>query len=401
MDDKKIKRNKVSTYNILSCFLNNKLLSAPQIAKEMDLSLPTAGKIINGLLEKGLIKNAGKLDQGEGRPPMLYTINPEVGYFIGVDIKQSYIRIGLIDFAGELILIKNIIYNYQNTSKSFDEFCTIINQFIKDSKINTTSIINIQINISGRVNHRKGISHTMFSFLEDPISEILEYKLRHPITIENDTRAMFYGELYKGCVKGQKNIIYINLGWGLGSAIMSNGEIVCGKSGFAGELGHFYAFDNEILCHCGKKGCLETEVSGSALVRICKEEIANGKQSILTEKVINNPDSLGLDDILGAIENEDLFCIELMESIANKLGIQLANLINLLNPELIIIGGKLSRAGDYLLLPLKMALKKYTLNLVNKNCKIMLSSLKEEAGIVGACYLARCNYLKELKNKYE
>lgn len=397
MSEKKSKKTKVSSFALLSHFLNNDNLSIPQIAKEMDLSLPTTGKLVNELLEKNYIYNVGKLEQGEGRPPMLFSINPEIGYFLGIDIKQNYIRIGLINFAGTIISIKNIPYNYRNTQQSLDELCSIINIFVRESKINTTLIINIQINISGRVNPVHGISHTMFSFLDDPISEVLEYKLGHPVTIENDTRSMFYGELYKGCIKDQKDIIYINLGWGLGSAIMINGNIVKGKSGFAGELGHFYAFENEILCHCGKKGCLETEVSGSAFCRICKEEILKGKQSILSEQVIKNPDSLTLDEILQAIENEDLLCIEIMEGIATKLGKELANLINLLNPELIIIGGSLSKTGDYLLLPLKVALKKYTLNLVNKDSKILLSNLKDEAGIIGACYLARCNYLKELK----
>lgn len=401
MSEKKSKKTKVSSFALLSHFLSNETLSIPQIAKEMDLSLPTTGKLVNELLEKNYIYNVGKLEQGEGRPPMLFSINPEVGYFLGIDIKQNYIRIGLINFAGTIISIKNIPYNYRNTQQSLDELCSIINVFVRESKINTTLIINIQINISGRVNPVHGISHTMFSFLDDPISEVLEYKLGHPVTIENDTRSMFYGELYKRCIKDQKDVIYINLGWGLGSAIMINGSIVKGKSGFAGELGHFYAFENEILCHCGKKGCLETEVSGSAFCRICKEEILKGKQSILSEQVKKNPDSLTLDDILKAIENEDLLCIEIMEGIATKLGKELANLINLLNPELIIIGGSLSKTGDYLLLPLKVALKKYTLNLVNKGCKIMLSTLKDEAGIVGACYLARRNYLKELKEKYE
>lgn len=211
MNKEKNKKLKVSLYSLLSYFLNNKTLSIPQIAKEMALSLPTAGKMINELLERNYIINVGKLEQREGRPPMLFSINPQVGYFIGIDIKQNYIRIGLIDFAGEIKSIKNINYNYKNTQESLDELCSIINQFVRESQINTTLIINIQINISGRVNPVHGISHTMFSFLDDPISEVLEYKLGHPVTIENDTRSMFYGELYKGCIKEQKDIIYINL----------------------------------------------------------------------------------------------------------------------------------------------------------------------------------------------
>lgn len=108
MDEKKNKKTKVSSFALLSYFLSNETLSIPQIAKEMDLSLPTTGKLVNELLEKNYIHNVGKLEQGEGRPPMLFSINPDVGYFLGIDIKQNYIRIGLIDFAGTIILIKNI-----------------------------------------------------------------------------------------------------------------------------------------------------------------------------------------------------------------------------------------------------------------------------------------------------
>ena len=108
--------------------------------------------------------------------------------------------------------------------------------------------------------------------------------------------------------------------------------------------------------------------------------------------------SVDLDDIIQAINNEDLLCIEIIEEIATKLGRQVANLVNLLNPELIIIGGSLSKTGDYLLLPLNVAIKKYTLKMVNKDLNIALSTLKDEAGIVGACYLARCNYLKNLRD---
>lgn len=138
MNKEKNKKLKVSLYSLLSYFLNNKTLSIPQIAKEMALSLPTAGKMINELLERNYIINVGKLEQREGRPPMLFSINPQVGYFIGIDIKQNYIRIGLIDFAGEIKSIKNINYNYKNTQESLDELCSIINQFVRESQINTT-----------------------------------------------------------------------------------------------------------------------------------------------------------------------------------------------------------------------------------------------------------------------
>lgn len=304
----KNRNTKVELSDVLTYFIDHQQVSIPEIARQMNLSIPTITKIIYELLDKNYIYSTGKLEQGEGRPPTLYTINPDVGYFIGVDIKHTYIRIGIIDFSGDIKTIENLPYNIENTEKSLDKLCMLILGFIKKSQINSTLIISIQINISGRVNPVLGISHTMFSFLEDPISEVLEYKLGHPVTIENDTRSMLYGEIYKGEISEEKDVIYINLGWGLGSALMVNGQIVKGKSGFSGELGHFYAFENEILCHCGKRGCLETEVSGSALYRMCIEEIRKGKQSILTEKVTNDLKSLTLEDIISAINKEDVLC---------------------------------------------------------------------------------------------
>ena len=100
----------------------------------------------------------------------------------------------------------------------------------------------------------------MFNFEERPLADILHEKIGIPVSIDNDTRAMAYGEMLKGVVKGDKDIVFINLSWGLGSALIFDGKIYTGHSGFSGEFGHFSVFDNEIICHCGKKGCLETEV---------------------------------------------------------------------------------------------------------------------------------------------
>ena len=160
-----------------------------------------------------------------------------------------------------------------------------------------------------------------------------------------------------------------------------------GKSGFSGEFGHVNVFDNEILCHCGKKGCLETEASGSALHRILLERIGSGESSILSKRTAENPPTL--DEIITAVNKEDLLCIEIVEEIGQKLGRQIAGLISIFNPELVIIGGTLSSTGDYIVQPIKTAIRKYSLNLVNKDATVTVSKLKDKAGVVGACMLAR------------
>ncbi|GAE86235.1 transcriptional repressor of MalT and manXYZ operon [Bacteroides reticulotermitis JCM 10512] len=200
---------------------------------------------------------------------------------------------------------------------------------------------------------------------------------------------MTYGEYMQGHVKGEKDIIFVNISWGVGIGIIIDGKVYTGKSGFSGEFGHVNAYDNEIICHCGKKGCLETEASGSALHRTLLERIKNGESSILSTRITDEDNPITLDEIIDSVNKEDLLCIEIVEEIGQKLGKQIAGLINIFNPELVIIGGTLSLTGDYITQPIKTAVRKYSLNLVNKDSAIITSKLKDRAGIVGACMLAR------------
>ena len=379
-------KNALIKKRIITHYIYNGSSTITDLSKELDLSVPTITKFIYEMCEDGYINDYGKLETTGGRHPSLYGLNPESGYFIGVDIKKFSINIGLINFKGDMIELKmNIPYKFENTSEALEELCKLISNFIKKTGINTEKIMNICINISGRVNPDSGYSFSMFNFSERPLAEILTEKIGRPVCIDNDTRAMTYGEYMQGCVTGEKNIIFVNISWGLGIGIIIDGKIYTGKSGFSGEFGHINVFENEILCHCGKKGCLETEASGSALHRILLERINSGENSILSNRINIKGDALTLDEII----KEDLLCIEIVEEIGQKLGKQIAGLINIFNPELVIIGGTLSLTDDYIAQPIKTAIRKYSLNLVNQDSAIMLSKLRDKAGIIGACMLAR------------
>ena len=383
-------KNALLKKKIITHYIYNGSSTITDLAKELDLSVPTVTKFISEMCEEGYINNYGKLETSGGRYPSLYGLNPESGYFIGVDIKKFAINIGLINFKGDMVELKmNIPFKSENTSEALEELCKLILQFIKKVDIDNDKILNININVSGRVNPESGYSFSQFNFEERPLAEVLTEKIGFRVTIDNDTRAMTYGEYMKGCVKGEKDIIFVNVNWGLGIGIIIDGKIYTGKSGFSGEFGHTNVFDNEIICHCGKKGCLETEASGSALHRILIERIQNGESSILSNRILSKDNVLTLDEIIASVNKEDLLCIEIVEEIGQKLGKQIAGLINIFNPELVIIGGTLSLTGDYITQPIKTAVRKYSLNLVNKDSAIMTSKLKDKAGIVGACMLAR------------
>ena len=383
-------KNTIIKKNIITHYIYNGSSTITDLSKELDLSVPTVTKFIAEMSEEGYIKEFGKLETSGGRHPILYGLNPDSGYFIGVDINKFSVNIGIINFKGDTVRLKmNIPFKFDNKEESLEELIDIINRFVSQSEVDKDKILNICINISGRVNPETGYSHSMFNFTEEPLADVLSERIGLPVCIDNDTRAMTYGEYIQGCAAGEKNILFVNVSWGLGIGIIIDGKIYSGKSGFSGEFGHISIFDNEILCHCGKKGCLETEASGSALHRFLIQRIDSGAASILSKRVKAVGKAVTLEEIIEAVNKEDQLCIELTEEVGKKLGRQVAGLINIFNQELVIIGGTLSCTEDYILQPLKTAIRKYSLNLVSKDSEVKLSKLKERAGVVGACMLAR------------
>lgn len=380
----------ITQKRIITYLMHNHSSTIPDLAKDIDLSIPTVTKFVMELVEEGYIVNYGKQETSEGRPPNLYGLNPDSAYMVGVDIKASCLNIGLMNFTGDMIDIQmGIKCRLENTLEGLEELTCHICNFVEKHQNIREKILQVGVNISGRVNPEEGYSFSMFNFEERPLAEILTEKIGIPVSIDNDTRAMAYGELLKGVVKGEKDVVFINLSWGLGSAFIIDGKIYTGRSGFSGEFGHFNVFDNEIICRCGKKGCLETEVSGSALHRILCERVKNGQTSILSKRILTGDAPLTLEEIVEATNREDILCIELVEEIGRKLGRYLAGLINLFNPELVVIGGTLALTEDNILQPIKTAIRKYSLNLVSKDSAVVLSKLQAKAGVVGACLLSR------------
>lgn len=372
---------------ILNYFVANGNSTIQELAKEVNLSVPTVTKALGELLNVGYINEYGKQETGEGRHPTLYGLNPNSGHFVGVEIKEGFVNLGMINFRGDLVNIENDKpCRIDNTMESIEELCELVKQFIDKSGVNKDKVLNVLFSISGRVNAKSGYSHTIYNFTEQPLTTLFSEMLNYPASIENDTRAYAFGEYMVGNVNGERDILFINASWGLGLGIIINGKLYSGRSGFAGEIGHMHLYNNEILCHCGKKGCLETEASGRALYRIVKERIKAGESSSLTKTKGND---FTLEDIIDAVNAEDPLCIDVVERIGYAIGETVANLINVFNPELVVIGGMLARTGIFLQQAVNASVRKYTLNLVNKDTRLCLSKLNERGGIIGACLLAR------------
>lgn len=378
---------------ILNLCIKGSGFSLADLAKELDTSIPKISRIVTELLDMGYLADLGKQESASGRRPSIYGLNPGAGYFVGVDVGQDSLTIAVTDFPGRVVHFEHDVpYRLQNTEESVLGLCSKVIEIISKARIDRTRVRSYGVNLTGRVNHETGYSYTYFISEEKPIRSILEQGFGKTVSVENDSHGMAYGEYMSGIAGDAGNILFLNVGWGLGMGMVLDGKLFYGKSGFSGEVGHFPMLDNNQICRCGKIGCLETGASGLALHRLVKERIKEGQPSLLTEKM-DNDGELTLNDILDAVQKEDVTAIECVEEIGATLGRAVAGLINIFNPDIVIIGGRLSAAERYLMPPLKIAVNKLSLNLVNNDTVIKVSRLGLRAGAIGASLLAKSRML--------
>ena len=382
-------KNSQQKKQILQLCINEGNFSLADLSKELNLSIPTTTRLTEELIESGFIEDLGKQDTNGGRRPSIYGLRSSAGYFVGTDIGRSTVSICITDFKGNPVAFyPDLPFKAESSEASFRALCKLIKTQISKSGIQPDCILAHGVNLSGRVNNETGYCFTYFIGEDQPIASLLEDELNTPVFLENDSRAMTYGEYLCGGSHGEKDMLFLNVTWGLGMGMVIDGKLSYGKSGFSGEIGHFPMMNNGQICHCGKTGCLETAASGSAAHRIVVEKLEAGQRSLLSDK-FKKGEEITLVDILNAAMEDDVLAIEAIEEIGTNLGRAIAGLINIFNPELVVIGGKVASVQDYLLLPIKSAVQKHSLSLINKDTKIKISKLVDKAGAIGACMLSR------------
>ena len=391
--DKKDNKNSLLKKTILHLCIQNGEYSIASLSEQINSSVPTVTKLIGELMDEGFMIELGKSGTSGGRRPSIYGLNPDAGMFVGLDIRHSHVSIAVTDFKGGLISFQdNISFTFEPDENCIHRVAHSLRTFFSEKDLDWNKVLGMGISVAGRVNPKTGYSN-LYSFdPERPINKILSEDLDIPVVIENDSRAMTYGEYLAGAVKKEKNVLFINVSWGLGMGMILDGHLYYGTSGFSGEFGHFPLLDNDQICRCGKIGCLETGASGSALVRLITEQLRAGRASSLSQ-TFKKEGKVNLNDIFKAIQEEDILTIESIEKIGSNLGRGLAGLINVFNPQLVVIGGKLSLAGDYLILPIRSAVKRHAQTIANQDTAIRFTKLRNEAAPIGACMLSRSHLL--------
>ncbi|MCR5004103.1 MAG: ROK family protein [Bacteroidales bacterium] len=379
---------------IMSFCINGKTnYSISDLSDFLGASVPTVTKLVVELIDDGYMLDLGKQGTSGGRRPSIYGLNPEAGFFVGVDCGHHHINIAVTNFKGDLVNYeKEIPHVLKEDEESLQGFTDIIVDHVNKIGIDWKKVLGLGISLRGRVNFHTGSCYTYFGDNEFPLNQIVSDKLGIPVIAENNSRAMSYGEYLCGCVQDEKNVLFINASWGLGMGMILDGKLYYGESGFSGEIGHFPMLDNNIVCRCGKVGCLETGAAGIALHRLVLDQLRDGKASSLSAKY-RAGEEIRLRNVLEAVKEEDMLCISAMQEVGEVLGKGIAGLINVFNPQLVILGGRLMVGKDYLMLPVQSAMKKHAHNVVSNDTTIKFSALGKKAAPIGASLIARSRFL--------
>ena len=383
----KIKK-KQRIQEIIKIMMSYDKMSLSDITAEVNLSLPKVTEITNELYNSKIIAEPIFDDTPlMGRPAQKFQLNPDYGYFIGIDLGRIYTNIVVLDYSQ-----KKIYENHLETLLNLDtkvvakKLSVLVNQILREQKISPDKLMGIGVSLPGIVDSQKGISHTYLKIEDTTIKEYFEKIFNVKVRIEHDVKSMTLGELYYGKDKGLENGLYLNFGWGLGLGIIINKELYYGKDSYSGEFGHIPVVPNGELCYCGKIGCLETVASGRAITKNVIEKISAGASSIILKK-ISAPENIGPLDILKAANKGDQFSIEILEEAGKYLGIGIAMLINIFNPEKIIIGGTFTQVASYILDVTKSNAMKHSLTQLNKSVNFEVSNLRNNASALGVARL--------------
>ena len=382
-------KNSLIKRNIIAHMALNGECTLSELTRELHISVPTITKLVQELVDETIVCDLGKVETPGGRRPNVFGLANSAIYFAGVNVGRDNMSYLITDLQNNIIKQQfDTSFELLDRSQCLEKICANIERFIATCGIDRGKILGLGVGITGRVNPDTGRSYKYFTSSEQSLRDLLEHRIGIRVLLENDTRARCYAEYTCSKSKDDKNLLYLHLGRGVAIGIVTDGKLYYGKSGFAGEFGHIPFFDNEIICSCGKKGCLETEVSGIAIEEKIVRKIESGVNTILREKY-DRQEPIHIDDIIAAAKNDDNLSIELIEEAGEKVGKAVALLINTFNPETVIVGGNLAAAGDYIMLPLKSSTNKYSLNLVFKDTKFRLSKMTENANAWGVAMLIR------------
>lgn len=367
-------------------------ISRAHLAEKTGNSPFLISKICDKLLAASLVTEAGQGDSTGGRRPTLLSLKPGLGRLIGIHLGTVNVRIAMTDFNGELIdYTKDESRCNRGPEVAIQHLFGLVDKMLKKTGVSYSELNGIGIGVSGVVERSTG--KVLFwpklpLWMDVPVRQMFEERYKTVVDLEDTSRTQAFGEYRLGGVNSAKHFIYIAVGAGIGAALFLNGQLYSGAAGFAGEFGHMSISETGPLCSCGNRGCLETIVSAAALIRKARQGIAGGLSNTLMKLSQGNSENVSVEMLAQAACQGDRFCLRLLSETGTHLGRSMVGLINLLNPELIVIGGGVASAIGELILPeIERAVRERAMIQGENQVKIRISKLQERDWAVGATLL--------------
>lgn len=313
-------------------------------------------------------------------------------YYIGIDLGGTNIAVGLVDFAGKILSTAStptgMNRNYQQIA---EDMATLVHKIVANQNLSFEEIVSVGIGSPGVMNHEKGmvVYSCNLNFFNAPLIDEFKKHINLPVYLENDANCAALAESFCGAAKGSRHSITITLGTGVGGGIVIDKKIYSGFNYAAGELGHMVLKVDGKLCGCGRKGCWEAYSSATALIQQTKDTLKISKESFIRELVDNDMEKIEAKTVFDAADADDAVAIEIVKEYMHFLSEGIANVINIFQPEVLVIGGGISKRGEKLLTPLREAVasKIYSKEgMAQTTIKLALSG--NDAGIIGAAMLA-------------
>jgi glucokinase len=323
----------------------------------------------------------------------------QVKWIVGVDLGGTTTKLAFLDLAGEMIYKWEIKTNHSNEGKEIiTNIAKSIDQKLADCKKSKDHLLGIGIGAPGPIHFETGIilNSVNLGWKDNfPLQDFMESETSLPVFIENDANCAALGEMWKGSGNGCKDLVFVTIGTGIGGGIIVNGEIIHGINGAGGEIGHITAIPiGGTRCNCGKTGCIETIASATGIVRLAKAKLSSQDASGELKKILIQKGEITAKDVMDSARNGDMTSTQVIEDITFYLGFVLAGIANTLNPEKIIIGGGVSKAGQILIDPLKEKFKQFAFKAVRESSTIHQAMLGNDAGVIGAAWLVKSRLRK-------
>ena len=382
--------NRLNKIKILGLIRDYSTISRAELVTKSGLSAPTVTRIVNSLIqEEKLVLSVGMGTSNGGRPPVLLKFNGEKNYVIGIDLGATVTRGVLSNLNGTFM---EELEFPTRLEAGFDEIMKDVGTLIGDlagskKKSARSTVYGVGIAVAGLIDMKKNIVEYSpdFNWHNVDIVKALGKKVKIPVIFDNVTRLMALGGLCYGKGKRSRNFICVNVGYGIGSGIIANGELLTGSDGFAGEFGHMTIDkDSDIQCSCKKYGCLEALASGKAIALTAQSRLARGQKSLLNELCGGDVSKVTTKMVADAAKEGDELALNVFKRAMEYIGIGVANLVNLFNPEMIVIGGGVSMAGDIFFDSIKEVVAKHVMQSSPRELNIYPVAYGENAALMGA-----------------